>query len=243
MTRPDRSAEAPGHRSAMSCFSTPNTSQTGGSAVTNPGQPGDHQPYNQPYGAGPYPPPPKKRKVWPWVVIGVPILLIGACTAIVVGGAGGGDDSSVTKASETNTAEKAAGPDFPGKLDDDTVAVGGDTITRDDLEYTVAPLAAVNTTFGNYLCSSVTIKNVGDSQNDFNGYIDWSLQDATGTIRDATFTSERQPLNSGKIAPGGQTAGDVCFDSREGSPAGTYVVLFEDTFSLSSDRLAWVNTL
>lgn len=218
--------------------------------MTNPGQPGDHQPYNQPYGAGPYPPAPKKkRRVWPWIVIGVPILLIGACTAIVATSVGGDSDTSVAKASGANsseaagTAPEATGPDFPGKLDDDTVAVGGDTITRDDLEYTVAPLTAATTTFGNYLCSNVTIKNVGDKQNDFNGYIDWSLQDATGTIRDATFAPEREPLNSGKIAPGGQTAGDVCFDSREGSPAGTYVVLFEDTFSLSSDRLAWVNTL
>lgn len=213
--------------------------------MTNPSQPGEHQPYNQPYGTGPYPPPPKKkRKVWPWIVIGIPILLIGACTAAVAASVGGGGDTSVTKASATSAAApEAAGPDFPGKLDDDTTAVGGDTITRDNLEYTVAPLTAVNTTFGNYLCSNVAIKNIGDEQNDFNGYIDWSLQDATGTIRDATFAPEREPLNSGKIAPGGQTAGDVCFDSRQGSPAGTYVVLFEDTFSLSSDRLAWVNTL
>ncbi len=216
--------------------------------MTNPGQPGNHQPYNQPYGAGPYPPPTKKkRKVWPWIVVGVPVLLIGACTAIVATSVGGDSDTSVTKASQTSQAGSAApeatGPEFPGKLDDDTVAVGGDTITRDNLEYTVAPLTPVNTTFGNYLCSTVTIKNVGDKQNDFNSYIDWSLQDATGTIRDATFAPEREPLNSGEIAPGGQTAGDVCFDSRQGSPAGTYVVLFEDTFSLSSDRLAWVNTL
>ncbi len=213
--------------------------------MTNPGQPGDNQPYNQPYGGAPYPPPAKKkRKVWPWIVIGVPILLIGACTAIVAANIGSGADTSVTKASQAGSpAPEATGPDFPGKLDDDTVAVGGDTITRDDLAYTVAPLTAVNTTVGSYLCSNVTIKNVGDKQNDFNGYIDWSLQDATGTIRDATFAPEREPLNSGKIAPGGQTTGDVCFDSREGSPAGTYVVLFEDTFSLSSDRLAWVNTL
>ncbi|PYE18446.1 uncharacterized protein DUF4352 [Williamsia limnetica] len=217
--------------------------------MTNPGQPGDQQPYNQPhgtnqpYGAAPYPPQKKKRKVWPWIVIGVPVLLIGACTAILAGSMGGDEETSVTKASGTSTAAEAAGPGFPGKLDDDTVALGGDTITRDNLEYTVAPLTPVNTTFGNYLCSTVTIKNVGDKQNDFNSYIDWSLQDATGTIRDATFAPEREPLNSGEIAPGGQTAGDVCFDSRQGSPAGTYVVLFEDTFSLSSDRLAWVNTL
>lgn len=219
--------------------------------MTNPGAPGDNNPYNQPYNPIPSPyqqqPPAKKRRVWPWVVIGVPVLLIGACTAIVAG-SGGDTETSVTKASGEASAPAAdgnetnTGPEFPGKLDDDTAAVGGDTITRDDLAYTVGPLENANSDFGDYLCSSVTIKNVGSKQNDFNGYFDWSLQDATGTIRDATFAPEKQLLNSGDLAPGGQTGGDICFEARDGAGPGTYVVLFEDTFSLSSDRLAWVNT-
>ncbi|WP_020106551.1 DUF4352 domain-containing protein [Nocardia sp. 348MFTsu5.1] len=217
--------------------------------MTVPGQPGDNNPYNQPYNPaqGPYQQPPKKkRKVWPWVVIGVPILLIGACTAIIAGSSGD-DDASVTKASNTAAAQPSAaedsGLDFPGKLDDDTAAAGGDTITSDDLAYTVMPLVAASSDFGDYVCSTVTIKNVGSKQNDFNGYFDWSLQDPSGTILKATFAPEKQLLSSGEIAPGGQTAGDVCFDAAAGTPPGTYVVLFEDTFSLSSDRLAWVNTL
>ncbi|HEY9314368.1 DUF4352 domain-containing protein [Williamsia sp.] len=216
--------------------------------MTNPGQPGDNSPYNQPYNPaqGPYQQAPKKkRKLWPWVAIGVPILLIGACTAVIAGSVGGDEETSVTKASGTAAEQSSAaddsGPDFPGKLDSDTAAAGGDTITRDDLAYTVMPLAATSSDFGDHLCSNVTIKNVGSKQNDFNGYIDWSLQDASGTIRSATFAPEKQLLNSGEIAPGGQTTGDVCFEA--GAGPGTYVVLFEDTFSLSSDRLAWVNTL
>jgi hypothetical protein len=216
--------------------------------MTVPGQPGDNNPYNQPYNPaqGPYQQPPKKkRKVWPWVVIGVPILLIGACTAIVAGSSGD-DDASVTKASSTAAAQPSAaedsGLDFPGKLDDDTAAAGGDTITNDDLAYTVMPLVATSSDFGDYVCSTVTIKNVGSKQNDFNGF-DWSLQDPSGTIRDTTYAPEKQLLSSGELAPGGQTTGDVCFDAAAGAGPGTYVVLFEDTFSLSSDRLAWVNTL
>jgi hypothetical protein len=211
--------------------------------MTDPTQPGANNPYGQPY--NPYPPqPPKKRKIWPWLVIGIPVLLIGACTAVVVSSVGGDDDTSVTRASgETSAEAPADGPTFPGKLDEDTVAVAGDTITRDDLAYTVTPLESVPTVIGDYLCTNVTIKNVGDKQNDFNSYIDWSLQDASGTIRDATFAPERQPLNSGQIAPGGQTTGDVCFDAAQGAGPGTYVVLFKDTFSFSTDRLAWVNTL
>ncbi|WP_030167789.1 MULTISPECIES: DUF4352 domain-containing protein [Actinomycetes] len=211
--------------------------------MSNPGQPGDN-PYGQPYNPYPQQPPPKKkRKLWPWLVVGIPVLLIGACTAVLVSSVDTDSDTSVTKGSGQGTPAAAAGPAFPGKLDDDTSALAGDTITRDDLAYTVSPLETVGTAIGDYLCTNVTIKNVGDKQNDFNSYIDWSLQDAAGTIRDATFAPERQPLNSGQIAPGGQASGDVCFDSRDGSGPGTYVVLFNDTFSLSSDRLAWVNTL
>lgn len=145
--------------------------------------------------------------------------------------------------SSGDDAATDSGPTFPGKLDEDTSAAGGDTITRDGLAYTVSTLEPVSSVIGEYLCSNVTIKNVGDKQNDFNGYVDWSLQDASGAIRDATFAPDRELLNSGKIAPSGQATGSVCFDARQGSGPGTYVVLFEDTFSLSTDRLAWINTL
>ncbi|MEN8649971.1 MmpS family transport accessory protein [Streptomyces sp. 21So2-11] len=30
-----------------------------------------------------YPPPPKKRRVWPWIVLGIAILLIGGCAAVM----------------------------------------------------------------------------------------------------------------------------------------------------------------
>ncbi|EOM74226.1 DUF4352 domain-containing protein [Rhodococcus rhodnii] len=190
-------------------------------------------------------PPQKKRRVWPWLVVGVPVLLFGACGVAMVSSLGGdGDDAAVTSGpTPAGDAVAASGPDFPGKLDDDTAAEAGATITGDDLAYTVGPLEAVDSVIGSYLCSSVTIENVGSAQNDFNGYTDWSLQDPSGAIRDATFGTDRPMLNSGQIAPGGQASGSVCFDARGSAAPGTYVVLFEDMFSLSSDRLAWVGGL
>lgn len=192
-------------------------------------------------------PPRKKRRVWPWLVVGVPVLLFGACSIAVVSSLGGDPESTVTTGPAAGGGgEDAAsdrGPAFPGKSDKDTAAVAGATITRDDLAYTVAPLEVVDTVLGSYLCAAVTIDNVGGEQNDFNGYIDWSLQDGSGAIRDATFGPDRTMLNSGAITPGGQATGSVCFDDRSGAAPGTYVVLFEDTFSFSTDRLAWINTL
>lgn len=189
-------------------------------------------------------PPKKKRRIWPWIVVGVPVLLFGACSIAVVSSVGGDKEATVSsgEAAEGDAATDR-GPDFAGKLDKDTAAAAGATITRDGLAYTVAPLEVVNTVIGDYLCSTVTIDNVGTKQNDFNGYTDWHLQDPGGAIRDATFGPDRTLLNSGAIAPGGSTTGSVCFDDRTGAAPGTYVVLFEETFSLSTDRLAWVNTL
>ncbi|MDF3312098.1 DUF4352 domain-containing protein [Rhodococcus sp. T2V] len=205
--------------------------------MTNPGQPYPNQPYPAPQ------PPKKKRRIWPWIVVGVPVLLFGACSIAIASSTGSDEGTTVTAGSGAGDATADSGPAFPGKLDEDTSAAGGDTITRDGLAYTVAALEPASSVIGEYLCSTVTIKNVGDKQNDFNGYVDWSLQDAGGAIRDATFAPDRELLNSGKIAPGGQATGSVCFDARQGSGPGTYVVLFEDTFSLSTDRLAWINTL
>lgn len=187
-----------------------------------------------------------KRRIWPWLVVGVPVLLFGACSIAVVSSLGGDTEATVTAGPDDAAGGDAGtdrGPDFPGKLDHDTAAPAGATITRDDLAYTLTPLESVETMFSSSLCSAVTIDNVGTAQNDFNGYTDWSLQDPSGAIRDATFGTDRPMLNSGKIAPGGRATGSVCFDNPTGVVSGTYVVLFEDTFSLSTDRLAWINTL
>lgn len=206
----------------------------------------NHPDAGLPYPNQPQQPPKRKRRIWPWIVIGVPVLLFGACSVAMVSSVGGDETATVASGSGDGAAPAAAsGPDFPGKLAKDTAAMAGDTITRDDLEYTVTPLQGFSAEYGlgNYLCSDVTIRNVGDKQNDFNGYVDWSLLDASGAIRDATYAPDHEALNSGQLAPGGQASGSLCFDDRSGGAPGTYVVLFKDTFSLSSDRIAWVNAL
>ncbi|SDC56401.1 DUF4352 domain-containing protein [Rhodococcus tukisamuensis] len=205
--------------------------------MTDPNQPYPGQPYPQ------QPPAKKKRKIWPWIVIGIPVLLFGGCTVAMVSAVGGDEKATVSSGSSGGAPAANSGPDFPGKLAKDTSAPAGDTITRDNLAYTVTPLEQGSSSIGDYVCSDVTIKNVGDKQNDFNGYMDWSLQDANGAIRNATYAPNHEMLQSGQLAPGGQATGSICFDARQGAAPGTYIVLFKDTFSLSSDRIAWVNTL
>lgn len=198
-----------------------------------------HDPSQNPQGR----PPRAKRRVWPWIVVGVPVLLFGACSIAVVSSVGGEKEATVISGPTGEEVEADRGPEFPGKLDHDTAAVAGATISRDDLAYTVGPLQAVDSLLGSYLCSEVTIVNAGTAENDFNGYTDWHVQDAGGAIRDSTFGTDRPMLQSGRLAPGGTATGNVCFDARSGAAPGTYIVLYEDTFSLSTDRLAWVSTL
>jgi hypothetical protein len=77
-----------------------------------------------------------------------------------------------------------------------------------------------------YLCTTVTIENDSKESQTFNVW-DWKMQDPSGTARNSSFTGTENQLNSGEAAGGGTTVGNVCFDNPQGSPSGTYVVLFD----------------
>jgi hypothetical protein len=215
-------------------------------------QPGVYPGYQPPPGGfyppppGQYPPPQKKRKVWPWVlggVIGVFILLFGGCVAILasVGDSLKSDTPTVNSNSGSNRPEAERGPAFPGKQPKDTAANAGDSVTVDGLTTTASPLFERSQFSSEYLCTTVTVKNDSEKPQSFNT-LDWKLQDPSATARMSSFMGTDNPLSSGEVAAGGGTAvGDICFDSSQGSPTGTYVVLFDPTFSFSSDRVAWIN--
>ncbi|MBM7415848.1 MULTISPECIES: DUF4352 domain-containing protein [Nocardiaceae] len=205
-------------------------------------------------GAG-YGPPQKKKRKWPWIVLGIVVLLI---LAAAFGGGGddnpgsasGGNDSAstgseaATGSEEAPESEAAPPPDngitWPGKTDDDLGANAGETVDQDGVVTTAAPLEEVSSVLGENLCSLVTIvNNTGENQSF--GTFDWSLLDPAGTIKSSTYAADINLLESGETAPGGTATGNVCFDVPVGAPAGQYVVLFEKTFSFSSDRIGWVN--
>ncbi|MFC4603610.1 hypothetical protein [Rhodococcus kronopolitis] len=191
------------------------------------------------------PPAKNKRRIWPWIVIGVPVLLFGGCTVAMVSAVGGDETATVSSGSSDGGGAAAAnrGPEFPGKLAKDTSAMAGDTITRDGLAYTVTPLEQGSSVIGDYMCSNVTIKNVGDKQNDFNGYNDWSMQDANGAIRDASYA----PITNCWSPDSWRRAGR----HREASASTPAKVprpeptscCSRTPSSMSSDRVAWINTI
>lgn len=220
-----------------------------------------------------YPQPPKKRKVWPWVVggvTGIVLLILGGC-AVFLAAVGDSLDSSdptvrsgsggSTAAPRTDVTSIAPGtpdppgspttsgerpPDsglrFPGQQEDDIAANVGDSVTVDRVTTTVTPLDGEIQYSNDYLCTTVTIENGSDEPMSFNVF-DWRLQDPSGTIRNSSFTLSDSQLDSGEVAPGGTTRGDVCFDI-EGAPRGTYVVLFDPGLGiLNADRIGWIDRL
>ncbi|WP_062982932.1 DUF4352 domain-containing protein [Nocardia anaemiae] len=72
------------------------------------------QPPPPPYGqyppSGPYPPqPPKKRAIWPWIVIGAIVLLCGGCFGIVGIAANSSKDTASSAASDGSAANAKGG--------------------------------------------------------------------------------------------------------------------------------------
>ncbi|MFE7416404.1 DUF4352 domain-containing protein [Rhodococcus sp. NPDC057529] len=217
-------------------------------AEHQPGRPGSYPPGQYPPGQYPpgYPPqgyyqqpPPKKRRVWPWILIGVVVLFFGGCFAIIAG-MSGGDDATVTSGGGGDNQPADSGLTFPGKQSGDTAANAGDSVTLDDVATTTTPLFDTTTFSTPYLCTTITINNAGNTSASFNTF-DWKLQDPAGAIRNSSFTGTENQLNSGEVAPGGTASGDVCFDNPQGSPPGQYVVLNDPSFVFSSDRIGWIN--
>jgi hypothetical protein len=180
----------------------------------------------------------KKKRFILLAVIALIVVIIIATTA-----GGGGDSSSSSAAndnSQSGTGSDGA-PAFPGAQEGDRVAQAGEQIDLDGVVTTTTPLVEgqqLGTT--PVLCTTVSIQNNSDESANFNGGFDWKLQDSNGAARMTTLGGSDNLLSAGDLAPGGTVSGDVCFDVPELVP-GQYVVLYEPSFSFSSDRAAWIN--
>lgn len=175
----------------------------------------------------------KKRFIVPLAII-LLIVIISAAN-----GAGGGASPAPGGSA---AQDPAAPPAFAGATSDDVVAQAGETVDANGVSVAATALTDGDSTLGETLCTTVTYNNGGASPAMFS-LIDWKLQDPNGTILNTGFTGSNNLLSTGEIAPGGSASGDVCFDAPQGNPAGQYVVLLDPSFSFSSERYAWLNTL
>lgn len=167
----------------------------------------------------------------------IPLLLLVLFIIIGVSGGGGGS----TTVTPGGSAAPDGPPAFPGATDKDVVAKAGDAVNADGLTVTAGLLAPGDATGGATLCTPVSYKNGKKEEVQFNGGFDWKLQDPNGAAVMSTILGSDQLLQAGKIAPGGQTSGDVCFTAPKSKVHGQYVVLYDPTFRFSSERIAWLN--
>lgn len=141
----------------------------------------------------------------------------------------------------SDTAQPA-GPSFNGQQEDDLSAAAGESIDLDGVVTTTTPLVEGESIGTDpVLCTTATIQNNSEDPANFNGGFDWSLQDPNGASRMTTLGGSDTLLGAGDLVPGGNVTGDVCFDVPDASAGGEYVVIYEPTFSFSSDRAAWIN--
>lgn len=192
----------------------------------------------------------KKRFILPLLFI-LLIILISALS-------GGGDDSTNTSTPATSSSaeaaptqeeaapteaaptEEEAAPAFPGAQDSDVVGQAGEDLTLGDLTVSSSALIEGDATFGPTLCTTAVLNNGSSDTIDFNLF-DWKLQSPAGAILNSGIGGSDNIINSGQLAPGGTTTGDICFDA-DTAETGQYVVLYEPVFSFFSDRGAWVST-
>lgn len=193
----------------------------------------------------------KKRFILPLLLV-LLVILISALSG------GGGDEPSGTADPATSSSAEAApseetpadaapsaeapadaAPAFPGAQDSDVVGQAGEDLTLGDLTVSSSALVEGDATFGPTLCTTAVLNNGSSDTIDFNLF-DWKLQSPAGTILNSGLGGSDNIINSGQLAPGGTTTGDICFDA-DTTETGQYVVLYEPIFSFFSDRGAWVN--
>lgn len=183
-------------------------------------------------------------RLLPWAFGGLVVFLgMSACNVFA-------PDLNPSRAPQPTTAQppssaanRDTGPAFPGKQARDFAAYPGEGVTfSGGVWVSTTPIRQTRRSGDRYICTDVTLKN-GSAEAARFSYTDWKLQVPTGVITEATWTGSDRDLQSGELASGGTTSGDVCFDApKSGLTDGVYVVLLEPEF-FSSERIAWINQL
>jgi hypothetical protein len=108
----------------------------------------------------------------------------------------------------------------------------GQTVDRDGLQITAAPLQRVKQSYGPaLLCTDVKYLNNSGEEVNYNGGFDWTLQDPDSNIAAPTYGGDKT-LSSGALAPGGKVGGRVCF--ADPKLKGDYLIINEQIGSTSA---------
>lgn len=150
----------------------------------------------------------KRRRGCLFVLLGVGALFVIVVVAVAANSGGsttsnpGAAPSAAPASSEPNAAAQQSSGHY------------GDPLSAGDLTLTVsAPKKVTEQYLGAQTCSTVSYQNTGSAQEQFNLF-DWKFRSSAGVESNATGSySPDNSLQSGELAPGGKTSGQVCADS------------------------------
>lgn len=185
------------------------------------------QGYGPQYGYGPPPMMPaarKKRRKWPWILLGIFLfcVLVYACSAAV----GGGDTESTAGGEGTAAEEEAVetvGIGEPGEVGSWIVTVNGIETTG-----TIGDGYAQEQAQGEFAVVDLTVENGGAETTYFDESA-LSLIDADGNEHSAGYVPGGDEFFLEQINPGNQASGRVAFDIPEGTEP--VALEIEDTWS------------
>ena len=167
-------------------------------------------------------------------VLGLCLLCVGGCLALVAGGVIG--TASKQHSQSVAGAKSCAGKSYPDhQKNNDHCANRSNTVTTDNVTVTATALRRDGS---EGLCTTVSYANNSSETIDYNP-LDWKLQAPSGQVEDSSLVGNGS-LPAGELVAGGHTKGTLCFDSI--SSSGQFVLINKPD-PVAGQRRIWLYQL
>ena len=168
-------------------------------------------------------PPKKKRKGC--LTVGIIVIAVIIIIVIIAQSCGGGESKPTSVSSGTGaTSSEAQQSEAKESKPEKTVFKVGETVKYNNVELTVTKFKTTKggefdspKTGNEYAIVTVKYKNTGKENIPYNPF-DFKIRNSKGQVTDNTYISaiEKDKLDSGDLAPGGEAEGSMAFEVPKG---------------------------
>jgi hypothetical protein len=168
-------------------------------------------------------PPKKKRKGG--LTVGIIVIAVIIIIVIIAQSCGGGESKPTSISSGTGTtSSEAQQSETKESKPEKTVFKVGETVKYGNVELTVTKFKTSKggefdspKTGNEYAIVTVKYKNTGKENISYNPF-DFKIRNSKGQVTDNTYISaiEKDKLDSGDLAPGGEVEGSIAFEVPKG---------------------------
>ena len=168
-------------------------------------------------------PPKKKRKGC--LTVGIVVVAVIIIIVIIAQSCGGGESKPTSVSSGTGTtSSEAQQSETKESKPEKTVFKVGETVKYNNVELTVTKFKTTKggefdslKTGNEYAIVTVKYKNTGKENIPYNPF-DFKIRNSKGQVTDNTYISaiEKDKLDSGDLAPGGEGEGSMAFEVPKG---------------------------